>query len=186
MRIARALLASALALVLAGCGSADPEQGSEDVAGEPAAGFTVTREDGSTYRLVSFVATCPDLPAGDPDAGFVHGFASSAGTTVDPTASELPDGPVAVVRVKDGVADGTRVELPHSEEYGAEVDGISFFVLDGDNEASSGEDDAAGWLEVLHASCEPTPVLEVRIEATLGSEVSDAATLSVDGTARLG
>ena len=34
---------------------------------------------------MTFAATCPEFPAGDPDAGFIHGFASLAGTMIDLT-----------------------------------------------------------------------------------------------------
>jgi hypothetical protein len=39
------------------------------------------------------------------------------------------------------------------------------------NEVSSAESGAAGTVRVLRASCDPTPVLEIQVEATLGSEV---------------
>ena len=83
------------------------------------------------------------------------------------------------------LADCTRLELPVAEEYGNEETGVSFFIADGRNEASSSEETAAGSVEIIHASCEPTPVLELRIDGTLGSEFGDGDTLTVKGYGRL-
>jgi hypothetical protein len=48
------------------------------------------------------------------------------------------------------------------------------------NEVSSVEPGAAGTVRVVRAACEPTPVLELEVDATLGSEV-DQGTLAIAG-----
>jgi hypothetical protein len=185
MRTSRAALSRLLLVFLAACGNEDgrPEQNIQQ--SEASSGFTVTREDGSTFQLVTFEAVCPPFPEDDPDAGFVHGVASLAGTEIDLTGGKQPKGPLAMVAVRDGLADGTRLELPVVEEYGKEKTGVSFFIADGRNEASSSQATAAGTIEIIHAACEPTPVIELRIDGTLGSEFGDGETLNVDGYGRL-
>jgi hypothetical protein len=41
---------------------------------------------------------------------------------------------------------------------------------EGQSEVASSTD-SSGTVRVLHASCDPTPVLELEVDATLGSEV---------------
>ncbi len=52
------------------------------------------------------------------------------------------------------------------------------------NEVSSAEDGAAGEVRVLRASCDPTPVLELEVDATLGSELEGRAPWQVEGSFR--
>ena len=49
------------------------------------------------------------------------------------------------------------------------------------NEVSSAEEGAAGSVVVARASCDPVPVLELEVDATLGSEV-EQGTLHLSGS----
>ncbi len=49
------------------------------------------------------------------------------------------------------------------------------------NEVSSAEEGAAGSVVVARASCDPVPVLELEVDATLGSEVAQG-TLHLSGS----
>ena len=65
---------------------------------------------------------------------------------------------------------------------------MTLFVADTEgaprsNEVSSAEAGSAGTVTVLEASCDPTPVLRLEIDATLGSEV-EQNTLDVTGVLR--
>lgn len=139
--------------VLSACGTTDGKPDPDVGKIEGPSGFTVTREDGSTFELVTFEAACPEFPEGDPDAGFVHGYASLAGTRVDLTGGKRPKGPLAMVTVLDELAEGARLELPVVDEYGKET-GVSFFIADGRNQTSASEEAAAGFVEIIHAACE--------------------------------
>lgn len=174
-----------LVAVLGACGTEDGEPDPNAGKNEGPSGFTVTREDGSTFELVTFEAACPEFPEGDPEAGFVHGYASLGGTQIDLMGGKRPKGPLAMITVLDDLADGTQLKLPVVEEYGNEETGVSFFIADGRNEASSGEENATGSIEIIHAACEPKPVLELRINGTLGSEFGDGETLTIKGHAEL-
>jgi len=78
---------------------------------------------------------------------------------------------------------GTTVTLPHDYQTD-EPSGALLFVVDAEteNEASSREEASSGSFVVEHASCAPVAELEVRIDATLGSEFSDLGPLQVKGT----
>jgi hypothetical protein len=71
------------------------------------------------------------------------------------------------------------------EDYGHEETGVSFFIADGRNETSSSGETSAGSVEIIHAACEPTPVLELRIDGTLGIEFGEGETATVKGYGRL-
>lgn len=185
MRTSRALVGLLLVAALSACGVEDENPTVQDETPVERSGFTVTRPDGSTFELVNFVAICRDFPEGDPDAGYVEAWASLAGTRIDPNADTEPKGPAARILVLDDVPDGTQLDLPFEETYGSEETGFVFTVGDRRNTATSAEEEAAGNVEIIRASCEPTPVLEVRIDATLGSEFYDGEVLKVKGYGRL-
>ena len=79
-------------------------------------------------------------------------------------------------------SDGTVVELPHIEEYGNEETFISVFITEVGRlrEIASNTELSAGEIEVVSASCEPTPLLEMRIDGVMESELFES-TVTVEG-----
>jgi hypothetical protein len=107
-----------------------------------------------------------------------------------------PDVPVRAIHVQVGirgkpywrlsavVADVNRrrvVTLPHDFVFDKPT-GAQLFAVDGTNELSSAEEEAAGRIVFRRARCGPRLGIRFRIRATLGSEFFDGAPLRVRGT----
>lgn len=107
-----------------------------------------------------------------------------------------PDVPVRAIHVQVGVrgepywrmsavvADVNRervVELPHSFVWDQPT-GALLFAVDGTNELSSAEEEAAGRIVFRRARCGRRLSVRFRVTATLGSEFSDGQPLRVRGT----
>jgi hypothetical protein len=72
------------------------------------------------------------------------------------------------------------LELPITGGDSSDTYPLTVFIADSEgeqrgNEASSSEGVSMGTVRVLEASCDPTPVLRVEVDATLGSEVSQGS-----------
>ena len=162
-------------------GGADPEN-SDSVAvdtGGPTGSFVLTRPDGSTYELSDLTLTCkPPFGSGDdPDA---PGPQRIWLVSPVPTSSDgkLPDNPVVEVTGIVDQIDGQTFQLP-LDSTDSDHAPLILFAFDTDsvatagvaNEVSSQEEEAAGTVVVARASCEPTPVLELTVDVTLGSEI---------------
>lgn len=80
------------------------------------------------------------------------------------------------------VEGGKTFELPlHGGDQGGGPTNVMVFVGSAPGvEASSTEEGASGEIEVVRASCNPVE-LELRVDATLGSELSDSGTVQVEG-----
>ena len=182
----RAGIAGAAALVLAAgvggvavLGSGDGPDAmpvATDDPTPPPPAFTFTRPDGSTYAF-----DAADLTL-ECERGRVRLTSPQA---FDETAEQLTE-PFFYVEAKaDAVADQT-ITLPFSgfENRGSDQRELIVFVADAGpdaNEVSSDEGGAAGTVTIGRASCDPTPVLEVQVDATLGSEVQQG-TFEVKGS----
>ena len=73
------------------------------------------------------------------------------------------------------------VRLPHSFVFDRPT-GAQLFAVDGTNELSSAEEEASGRIVFRRARCGRRLAVRVRVDATLGSELSDGEPLTVTGS----
>ncbi len=181
MRHGRSLAALAVATaLLAACGSEssdDDSIGSGPAAEPPPTRVVATAPDGEVVEFTDFSVICRPSEDEQPPAQIVFALAGYG----DAAQPSRPRGPAMTITAADSV-DGTTVDLPHGEEYGNEETFISVFITEvGDeSEIASHTELSAGEIEVVSASCEPTPRLEVRIDGVMESELSDN-TVTVQG-----
>lgn len=200
----RTALAGVGVLVVAGTaggvallGSGSEPDGSKVVASDTSdqqgGSFTLTRDDGSTVVLDDLTLSCdqPPGPGGEPgQPGHLYLYSPF---TLSASGDELEEPFVYLDVVADRV-DGKTFTLPFDSASGSSEDrGLVLFAADSGttedgperaNEVSSAEDGAAGEIRVLRATCDPTPVLEVEVDATLGSELTDRGAWQVEGSFR--
>lgn len=177
-----AALAVATALLPA-CGSESSDDGSNrssDSAEPPPTRVVATAPDGEVVEFTDFSVTCRPSEDEQPPAQIVFAL-SGFGDADQPSR---PEGPAMIIEAADS-ADGTTVELPHIEEYGNEETFISVFITEAgdEREIASSTELSTGEIQVISASCEPKPRLEVRIEGAMESELSDN-TVTVQGYVR--
>jgi hypothetical protein len=174
-----------LLMLVAGCASESKadDDGTEQPSSGPTTPFSepptvdavdtgllsVTSEEGNTYEFTDATVECRKSDAGGAQqlvlltapANFARG-----------DGNDKVREPFVYVQVIAGI-DGSR-ELPiEGPDFGSGDPDVGVFVLDpaDQNELSSAEDDAAGQITIIEASCDPTPRLAFTIDATLGSEV---------------
>ena len=175
-----AVLAVATTLLTA-CGSESADgsrsNGSGDPADPPPTRVIATGPDGEVVEFTDFSVTCRPSEDEQPPAQIVFAV-SGFGDAEKPSR---PKGPAMIIEAADTV-DGTTVELPHAEEYGNEETFISVFITEvgEEREISSSTELSTGEIEVISATCEPTPRLEMRIDGVMESELSDN-TVTVQG-----
>jgi hypothetical protein len=191
----RTALAGAAVLVAGGAvggtvvlGSGDDPDGDTIAVDQPRVqgSFTLTRPDGSTYVFEDLTLSCSEDPRGQSAAaGHIYLYSPwRLDEAEDALTEPFFDFEGAVDRV-----DGKTFTLPADSESGSSEDRpFVLFVAepstpgkDRGNEVSSAEPGAAGTVRVVRASCEPTPVLELEVDTTLGSEV-EQGTLDVAGS----
>ncbi len=171
-----------MAALLTACGSEPDgtESNSSRGAGDPPPTRVVaTTADGETVEFTDFSVACrPSEEDEQPPAQIVFAL---AGFGDDAEQPRTPNGPAMSIQAADSV-DGTTVQLPYSEEWGKEETFISVFItkVGGERELAGGTELSTGEIEVVSASCDPTPRLEVRIDGVLESELSDS-TVTVEG-----
>ena len=166
---AAAVVAVVGGYVAVSVGSSDDAPDSNVVAVEPPpAALVMTRPDGSTYEFEGITVTC------DPSQA-MGGGAVSAGSRVYLSSPIRVEGKKLLqpfVLVEADVADTERTATLPLDDAG-ESD-LSVFIADtegapdGNEVVSSGS--SSGTVRVLQASCDPTPVLEIEVDATLSSE----------------
>lgn len=160
---------------------------SPQVAVDPPSGVSstleLTRPDGSTYSFANVTVSCTS-PFGD------QGPAGERIYLVSPREGEGGDLTTPFVYV-EGIVEklqGERTfDLPVDGPGGSSSYPLTLFVADTEgsdtgNEVSSATD-SSGTVRVLRAECEPTPVLELEVDATLGSE-EGLQPLTVTGAVR--
>lgn len=159
-------LCSASFLVACGTKSAEPNASSE-----PDSTLVLRTDEGSVVTFDDFKVTCPGNAKSQwgQDAQVVQAVAGAYGGA----AHEEQDG--MIFTAKAGIT--TRVSLPHGEEYGRHKTFITAFVSRATDasELSAGEDGSRGRIEVIEATCAPTPRLELKIDAELVSEDGDGS-----------
>ncbi len=169
------------AALLTGCGSEssdeDERNGSGGALEPPQTRVVATAPGGEVVEFTDFSVTCRPSEDEQAPAQIVFDL-SGFGDAEKPSR---PTGPAMIIEAADSV-DGTTVELPHIEEYGDEETFISVFITEAgdESEIASNTELSTGKIEVIGASCEPTPRLEVRIDGVMESELSDN-TVSVRG-----
>ena len=171
--------ASALALVVAGTTAAltlggDDQPSTLHVTDEPAGPVSTlafTRADGSTYTFRDIEVTCKK----DPDSARQLVTATSPRKVRGDTLLE----PFLMFQASlDEVEGGRTFTLPVDDVATSKLPMILFFATDEGgpraNELSSTEP-STGTVQVLQASCGPTPSLDLRVDARLGSEVEQSS-----------
>ncbi|WP_146207389.1 hypothetical protein [Nocardioides silvaticus] len=182
MRLGRCLAALVVATTLLNaCGSESSDEGESDESGDapgrPPTRVVATGPDGEVVQFTDFSVTCRPSEEEQPPAQIVYALAGFG----DADNPSRPKGPAMMIEAADTV-DGMTVELPHIEEYGNEKTFVSAFITEvGDErEIASNTELSTGEIEVISATCEPTPRLEVRIDGVMESELSDN-TVTVQG-----
>lgn len=145
-----------------------------DPGSAPVSTLVMTRPDGSTYAFEAITLSCDKtgtrITARSP-RHFEGRFATEPFVQIDGLVAKLQ-------------GDRT-LDLPTDGPGGSDSFPLTLFIADSEgtnrsNETSSPEQASSGTVRVLRASCEPTPALELEVDATLGSEVGQN-TLDVAG-----
>lgn len=164
-----------------GTGGPDGSVIAVDPPSDPTNALVLTRPDGSTYEFDDITVSCtsPHKPGGNgKNTSSKRVWASSPMefTRPDGRASEeaLLEPFVLVEALVPRLQDGRTFTLPIEGPRGSSSSPLIVFVADPEgapdgNEVSSAEE-SSGTVRVLEASCDPTPVLRLQIDATLGSE----------------
>lgn len=180
-------------------GGADGDAGPQvanDVPG-PVSTLVMTRPDGSTVAFPDVTVTCekPKTAGGDPGGaqpGWIWMY-----SPMDFSGSEAGDD---IVLHKPFVYfEGQLDKLQGDRTFRVPVDGsdgssetmpLVLFMADprkgrAANEVSTVEEvGAAGTVRVIRASCDPTPVLELEVDATLAPEADIGHPLAIAGAVR--
>src|SRR4051812_10334819 len=168
-RLAAAIFATLAGLALAGCGSDSNDDLADGTAGETDGTVVVTTADGDTYKFHVYEVVCPEDTTDEfgVDADVVY---------VDLTLSgDLPRSrrdPVMRLTAGADLPDDTTITLPAGEVYGETESFVSAFVTRAGRttELSEAAEESKGAIEVAGASCEPSPAIDVTIDAVLHSE----------------
>ncbi len=179
----RTAIAGAAALVVAGAvggavvlGSGDDQDGDTVAVDRPGAegSFVLTRADGSTVEFHDLTLSCDETPLGGRAApGTMFLFSPFH---LDASGENLTE-PYFFVEVAVDEVDGKTFSLPFEDNSDGDPSMIVFAAEadpgDGKraNEVSSAQPGSAGTVEVGRAACGPTPVLELELDTTLGSEL---------------
>lgn len=178
MTLARPVVAiAAISALLTSCNS-EASDGDGQPSGDDKpeqTGIVATAADGTSVEFNDFTVMCRPSEDEQPDAQIVRATSGWG------FAGGRPTEPAMLIEVAD-TADGTTVDLPHEEVWGEEKTFLVGFITEVGTDAglSSAEEQATGRIEVVSASCDPEPRLELRIDGTFGSEVADA-TVTVKG-----
>jgi hypothetical protein len=146
--------------------------------------LTFTREDGTTFTLGGARVACPPPSLTETESQVIVVRSPSPGSRPMP-------GYFVIEAPLDEVADGATIELPASLEHvfeGSAFGEAYFFAYDAEdtNELATNTEGASGTLVFESASCEPSPAIDVRIDATMASEAFDGQPVRVDGRITLG
>jgi hypothetical protein len=162
------------AAAASGCGGGDGgHEGTVDV--------EFVRQDGSAASFPETVrAWCAAFDEDSPDIEAVHVFAGER------PQSEPAEPFWALLGVRADV-EREPTTLPNDFDE-TEPRGAALFVLDDaehrNNELSSATEESSGTIDVELGGCDPGDTVRVTFEdVTLGSELHDLPTMSVDGTA---
>jgi hypothetical protein len=171
-----------LGAALAGCGSetAAPTADGDGAEGQSSQ-VVVTTTEGDRLVFTDFEVMCADS-----EAPRSKGRVVSAVSVLGTKTSERSDQPILYLRAGETVSNNTRVSLPFDETVGEEQTFISAFITRAGktDQLSSGAEGSSGDIEVIRASCEPSPNIDVRIDGRLESETYDGGHVIVQGHVR--
>jgi hypothetical protein len=151
----------------------------------PQSTLTLTRPDGTTYAFDDVTITC------DPPA-WVESEATGRIWVFSPreVEGEHVTQPFLLFQgVVDELQGDRTVTVPSNGPDDSEPGPLVLFMADAPadgrpaNEVSSSAS-GSGTVHVVRAACTPTPVLELEVDATLGSEMQHGADLAITGTLR--
>ena len=176
---AAAVVAAVGGYVAVSSGGSDDDRDSSVIAVDPPpSALVLTRPDGSTYDFEDLTISCdpPTAFGGEPGAG--DGTRVYLYSPIMVKGERISQPFVMVEAVLDGVQEGRTLDLPLADGGGSdEGPPLTVFVADtegapdGNEVVSSGS--STGTLTITQASCDPTPVLELTVDATLASEEQD-------------
>lgn len=166
-RLAALAVTAPLLLLVVACGDEPSNADDPDRPAAAAEGLVATLPDGSRVDLDPTQVECVPSEE-DPDVEIVRVFADLEGARL--IIEAVPT---------DGAAS---FELPlEAGDFESGPKNIRVFVGSlPDVETSSTEEESSGTLELLRASCDPA-ALELKIDATLGSEFDDGGTVQLQG-----
>lgn len=160
----RLLLVAALFVAPTGCGSDSEPREASDL---PEGRIVVTTDEGSVVEFTDFEVSCPNDAKDEwvQDARVVQAVAGAYGTA----SHRRQDG--MFLTAGDGVEG--RFSLPYSEEWGNYDTFVLAFASRAAEarELSSAVEETSGTIEIVAASCDPTPSLEVKIDGKFASEI---------------
>jgi hypothetical protein len=144
----------------------------------PTSTLTFERPDGTSYTFEDLSVTC------DPTEARAVGAAPRV-WALSPIEldGDTPAMPFVWIEARlDMLTDGQVLTLPLDDRNADRALTLFFVDTEGTgpaddpfNELSSGQPDASGTVQVLRATCDPTPTLELKVDAVLGSEVEQSA-----------
>ena len=139
-----------------------------DPAGDPVSTLVLTRPDGSTYAFDDVTVTCK-APEGEGTEGPQSIWALSPREIKDGRATEPF---VYFTGIVSKIAGDRTIAFPNDWKMGTDRMPMVLFAADTDgNEVASSAGGESGTVRVVEASCDPTPVLRLEVDMTLGSEV---------------
>ena len=147
--------------------------------------LSFTRPDGSTFTIDGAQVRCPSPEQSDSPSQAIVVLARGRSAHGTP-------GYFTIQALVDEVAEGATVDLPtqavEREGGGPDYESVHLFVYDAerDGELSSSQEEASGTIVFESLSCDPVPAIDVRINATLGSEVFEGDPVRVKGRITLG
>lgn len=169
------------AALMAACGGESSQKRNDNGSGDepegPKTSVVATAPDGEKVEFTDFSVTCRSSAGEEPPAQLVIAMAGLG----DAERPRKPRGPAMIIEAADA-AGGTTVQLPHNEQVGKEKTFISVFITEVEDELeiASNTELSTGDIEVVSASCDPTPLLEIRIDGVMESELS-GNTVTVEG-----
>jgi hypothetical protein len=146
--------------------------------------LTFTRANGTAFTIEGTQIRCGRTT--ESDAPLQAVFVEGGPQELDP--GREPTEPLFLLEAfPRDVARGGTITLPHSYEYN-NPSGAVLHVYDADtgNELSSSAEGASGTIVFERASCDPSPRVDVTIDATLGSEFFQGRRVEVQGRLTLG
>jgi hypothetical protein len=181
----RTAMAGGAAVVVAGTiagaivlDSGDSPDGDTVAVDRPGAqgSFTLTRADGTSVTFDDLTLSCDEDPMGrKPAPGTLFLYSPFH---MDASGEQLTE-PYFFVSVKVDEADGTTFTLPVEDDRADGEPTLMVFAAESGqpggkraNEVSSAQGDAAGTVEVRRAACGSSPVLDLDVDTTLGSELN--------------
>lgn len=165
------------------------EESADTVATDPTSGpvstLLMTRPDGSTVAFPDIVVSCDDAAGGAPSD---HGQRITAASPRRLDGERLQEPLVYFEGILAKIQGDRTFTLAHKISQDSDQRPMILFIADtqgadGGNEVSSEQHGTAGNVRVVRASCDPEPVLELEVDATLGSEV-EQGTLDIAGSLR--